>query len=225
MNKTVKKIVVVVLVLFIGWRVYAMFFSKGSADTEKNQTTTLKNSVNTSSSTSVNTDKFLNLLLGINTIKLSTSIFQRPDYLSLIDFSLKEEDQKLDLSFGRKNPFLPIGQDTDTGTSGDQLLQDDVSSGTVTTLTTSTITASTAIVNGVSDISGDVLDQYFEWGIVKELPLGNTTASIKRVGNKKDFSYTLTNLLPDTTYYVRAVVKTTQKIIVGDIVSFKTSKK
>lgn len=216
MNKTLKKIIVLVLILFIGFNIYR-FFSGPKKDPKSESNLVRDNQ--TQPQKTVNSDKFLNLLLGINTIKLSTEVFKTEEFRSLVDFSLKDEEQKLDVSFGRKNPFLPIGQDEGAPSlpsEGDTK---------VTTLAATEVTPVSASLNGKLETKDKVLDQYFEWGIVSSLPLGNSTASIPKDPLKDNFSYKLVNLLPETTYYYRAVSKTEQKIFTGEIMSFKTGKK
>lgn len=213
MKKTTKKIVILVLILFIGFNVYR-FFSTGDSKTASKSNLVKTTNETTKNDTSTSTDKFLNLLLGINTINLSKDIFTKTSFRTLVDFSLKDEEQKLDLSFGRKNPFLPIGQD-------DGAISNPSSTSTIIKTNPATaINSSDALLNAVLLNVDNTNDQYFEWGISKTLPLGNTTASVPFSG--ENFSYKITNLVPNTTYYYRAVVKKDNKIFTGDILSFKT---
>ncbi len=228
MNKTVKKLVVVGLVLVIGFFIYRTFAPKeppAAAPQAKNGLTVVD-----PTSTAVkkeNIDKLLNVLLSINTIRLSDALFTRNDFTSLKDFSISEEEQKLDDATGRNNPFLPIGDEplgqVGGTTQGTTTTTATTVTPTIKTNPVTTMTLASALLVGENTYS-DSLEQYFEWGNVPNPPFGNKTPVVAKVG-KTTYTYSLTGLTPDTTYYYQAVVKTKNGAIVpGTVQSFKTPK-
>lgn len=56
-------------------------------------------------STETGSDEFLNILLSLQQIELSSEVFSNPIFTSLVDFSTELKDQ----TPGRENPFAPIG--------------------------------------------------------------------------------------------------------------------
>lgn len=221
-NKKVKRILIVVLLAFIAFQVYKLIAPK--SDTANQAESTKNGLINNSLQPAVSPkqesiERLLSLLLSVNTIKLNSQIFNTSEFRSLKDFSLTDEQQSLDLSFGRANPFLPIGDE-----SAGALVAPQPSSttGLVKTSSVTNIAPTSVVLTGDNTYS-NTQEQYFEWGSTGVAPLGQTTPAISKTGNT--FSYSLGNLLPDTTYYYRAVVKTKDgKLIVGEIKSFKTAK-
>ncbi len=221
MNKTVKKIVIGLLVAFVIFNVYRLVAPK------KTPTTTEKNGLSSVGSTETapkkeNIEKLLALLLSVNSINLSNALFTKPEFQSLTDFSLREDQQNLVLDFGRKNPFLPIGNESD----GVYAVAPGATTQTGATVKTNPVTSGTsssALLVGENGIT-NTLEQYFEWGTTAVVPLGQVTPTIAKTASKT-YTYTLGNLIPDTTYFYRAVVKTQDnKTLVGEIQSFKTPK-
>ncbi len=221
-NKKVKKILILILFAFIAFQVYKLVAPK--SDTADQASSSKNGLINNSlqpalSPKQESIERLLSLLLSVNTIKLNNQIFNTSEFRSLKDFSLNDEQQSLDLSFGRSNPFLPIG-DESAGTL--VAPQQSNTTGFVNTSSASNITATSAVLTGDNTYS-NTQEQYFEWGVTGVAPLGQTTPTISKTGNT--FSYSLGSLLPDKTYYYRAIVKTKDgKLIVGEIKSFKTAK-
>lgn len=216
MNKNIKKIIVSSLVLSVGFSLYSLVGAQ-----TKDTTTTTNGLVTTTAQAAPSSfaggriDALLGLLLGINNIQLSNTLFQKPTFISLKDLSLSDENSNLDLNFGRKNPFLPIGSDPITGAT--------TQAKEVKTIPASTITKNGAILNAENAVLLPTIgEQSFEWGI------SATNLDQKTPVNTlitKNFSFTLDSLLPETTYFYRPVLKLkTGKVILGDIQSFKTLK-
>ena len=233
MNKTLKKIVIVLLVGFILWRLAVLFLPKKDDTT----TSTTKNGLTSSSQTTTvksnkeNIDKILNILLSINGIKLSDTLFSQPGFRALKDFSLKDAEQQLDLSYGRKNPFLPIGDESEGVYVGSQSTSTPsapvVSTGTsntsfVTTKTVSSTTKTTAVLSGEVSSTTDVLERYFQWGKT-EATMDQKTPLVQSTNGL--FTYTLSGLTADTSYVYRAVIKKKDSTLdAGTVQSFKTAK-
>ncbi len=219
MNKTVKKIVIGLLVAFVLYNLYRVFAPKKHTETVTTNGISNVASVETSEKKE-SIERLLALLLSVNTIKLSSTIFSTPEFQSLQDFSLSDEQQNLVLDFGRKNPFLPIG-DESAGTYVN--VEGSQNAGNVKTNPVTSSTISSALLVGENTLS-NTSEQYFEWGTVGVVPLGQTTPTVAKTASKT-YTYTLGNLLPNTVYFYRAVVKTKDaKTVVGEIQSFKTPK-
>jgi hypothetical protein len=111
MNKNIKKIIVAILILLIVFFLYRTFVPKNTPKSVSQSKNGLVISTGIDTQNTVpkeNTEKLLNVLLSVNAIKLSTELFTKIEFISLKDFSIKEEEQRLDESFGRDNPFLPF---------------------------------------------------------------------------------------------------------------------
>ncbi len=221
MSKTVKKIVIGLLIAFVIFNVYRLVTPKNtSPSTQKNGLAAVGTAETTVKKESI--EKLLALLLSVNNINLSNAIFTKPEFQSLKDFSLREDQQNLVLDFGRKNPFLPIGDESAgayTGAPGAPVQ----SGAAVKTNPVTSGTSSSALLVGENGIT-NTLEQYFEWGTTAVVPLGQVTPTVAKTASKT-YTYTLGNLIPDTAYFYRAVVKTKDnKTIVGEIQSFKTPK-
>ncbi len=153
-------------------------------------------------------DKFLSLLLNMRTIKLDQSLFTDPAFSSLRDFSTTINPES---NPGRENPFAPIGIDA-IGTQ----------SVVVTTTQPTSVTKNTAVLTGSIPVGSVVAKRYFEYGTTGATPLPNTTAGVPNDVATGGFTFTLNGLVPNTTYYYRAVVVSGGSPVYGSIVSFKT---
>lgn len=214
MNTHIKKTIVIGLGVLVGFSLYTAVFAQ-TKETTTNGLVSTKSTSESSSLGKTNIDKLLGLLLGINNIQLSNTFFQKPAFLSLKDLSLSDENSNLDLNFGRKNPFLPIGSDLVNGTT--------TQTQEVKTLPAGAITKNSAILNAENAVLvTTIAEQSFDWGV------SPTTLDQKTPVNTlitKNFSFTLDALLPETTYFYRPVLKLkTGKVILGDVQSFKTLK-
>lgn len=91
----------------------------------------------------------------------------------------------------------------------------------VNTNTPSNINQNGATLNGTINGNGINTNAWFEWGPTSSF--GNVTAQGSYGTGSSNYSYTLSNLNYNTTYYYRALAQNSQGIIVyGNIVSFTT---
>lgn len=226
MNKTVKKITIIGLILVTVFFLYRTFAPRESVEApqSKNGLTVSTSDVNDPNTPvkKENIQELLALLLSINNIKLSNTLFSRAEFISLKDFSISEVEQKLDESMGRSNPFLPIGDE-----SGGEYVSPNGSTSTgVGYLKTNPVTSatiSTALLVGENTFT-DTSEQYFEWGKTPNPPFESKTPIVPK-GVNSTFTYTITKLIPNTAYYYRAVLKKNDGSIVNGLVqSFKTPK-
>jgi hypothetical protein len=154
-------------------------------------------------------DKFLALLLNMRTIKFNQEIFASPSFMVLKDFStvLIPEGNE-----GRPNPFAPVGQDV--------LLPTQTFTVTTNQPTNVTMTSATFVASMSQGAIADT--RYFEYGTAETVPLANITARVQQNLNTGAFTFNMTGLLPNTTYYVRAVATINGIVIYGNVVNFKT---
>ncbi|MBI1957097.1 MAG: hypothetical protein HYS44_01400 [Candidatus Niyogibacteria bacterium] len=92
----------------------------------------------------------------------------------------------------------------------------------VTTLSASVVSQTSAGLNGTVYPSGSAATAWFEWGASQAL--GNSTAavSISNTATYSSYSQTLSALSPNTVYYYRAVAQNTYGIAYGQVISFTT---
>ncbi len=154
-------------------------------------------------------DKFLSLLLNIRTIKLDQSIFSSPSFTSLKDFTTTISP---DNNPGRDNPFAPIG--IDGGAT--------IAAASLSTGVPISIASTSATFVGTLSLGAVAQSKYFEYSTANVIPLSNVTANITSSSTNGVFSFAISGLLPDTTYYVRAVAKVNDVLIYGSVVPFKT---
>jgi hypothetical protein len=153
-------------------------------------------------------DKFLSLLLNMRSIKLDQTLFASPTFTTLHDFSTPISP---DANPGRVNPVAPLGQDAVAAPTT-----------VVTTTLPSGVTKSGATFVG-SIPPGTVADQrYFEYGTTNVTPLPNVTALVPSSPITGVFTFPITTLAPNTSYYVRAAARINGTVIYGQVVNFKT---
>lgn len=167
-------------------------------------------------------NQFLRLLLSINSISISNELFAKPAYLALVDFSTRLES---DGTEGRPNPFAPIGVEQTTATGGTGSVVNQPTQGVQSTLVTnpvSNITATTAIASGIVPSSVIATERYFEWGTMTQPPFDKKSNLVAQNPVTGVFGSPITNLIPNTTYSLRAVAKVGGQLVYGPIVIFKT---
>ncbi len=213
MSNTLKILLIALVIIAIGafgyW--YATSTPSAPANTGALQSSNTALSGQTpalSGNDSVISDKFLALLLNMQTIKLDQSIFSDAAFTSLKDYSttIKPEENP-----GRANPFAPIGVDA----AGAQAV-------TVTTAPVVGITKNTAMFSGALPVGAVVTKRYFEYGTTNVIPLPNITAGVQGDVATGGYTFNITGLVPSTTYYVRAAAVVNGSTIYGQVVSFKT---
>lgn len=210
MKKILKPIIIAVCVALVGFGAYAYIAKKKNAD----QGTLISSNAGASTPTNESTESedisnhFLDLLLNLKNIRLDTSLFDAATFKALQDFSSPISP---DPNPGRPNPFSPIGQDVVT-----------VSSFSVTTNPVSTMTSTTATLSATLSPGTIAIERYFEWGTTNTTPLTNVTIKVSQNTATGEYTYGLTGLVANTTYYMRAVAKVGSTVIYGSVVSFKT---
>lgn len=238
MKGVIKKAIIFVVLIIIVVVLYSVFAKK--PETQGSLTSTPAAGVDPN--LSADTQAILALLQSISNLKLDTSIFDRESYLALED----QNKQILeDLNPGRYNPFAPIGIDqtsvvtTVPSETMDQLnalnnlsnpdeseapapvgpVSPDTSS-VIVTILPSNVAKNTAILKGELITANAGAERYFEYGLSQtNLSFSSNKVVQSTVGT---FSYTASNLIPNTTYYFQAVVKVGSTVLRGEVQSFKT---
>jgi hypothetical protein len=239
MKGVIKKAIIFVVLIIIVVVLYSVFAKK--PETTGSLTSTPAAGVDPN--LSADTQAILALLQSISNLKLDTGIFDRQSYLALED----QNKQILeDLNPGRYNPFAPIGIDQEAmvstvvspevsgqlnllnnledvgGTQGGEPSNPVVSdtSSTIKTIPASSVAKNTAILKGELVTANSGAERYFEYGLSQtNLSFSSNKVVQSTVGT---FSYTASNLIPNTTYYFQAVVKIGSVILRGEVQSFKT---
>ncbi len=158
----------------------------------------------------VASDEFSALLSNIKSITIDTSIFENVAYKMLRDFPVSLGSDIV----GRVNPFAPVGTDIG-GAPTEGVYIDTLQSGKVTSITAEfgaqvtlpdTIPVSIIFEYGTSDTFGSV------------------TAPVT-VNKNGTTLVTVTKLLPETNYFVRAIAVRGPLTTTGNTTSFTTTKK
>ncbi len=160
--------------------------------------------VNTQSSEQIGND-FLMTLLSVRSIKIDSTVFTSQAFTSLQDFS---RPLLPDNNPGRPNPFAPLGSDTTTISTQ------------ISTSNASAILTTTATFNGTLTIADTSTVRWFEYGASPSL---GTTSAKKPQSVPGTFAETVTGLLPNTMYYVKAMALYGGQTISGNVISFKTA--
>jgi len=232
MKGALKKVIIFVALILIIGVVYAVVAKDPKIEGSLTETP----AEGIDESLSADTQLVLTLLQSISNLNLDTNIFNRQSYLAL------EDQNKIivpDLNPGRDNPFAPMGTDvvfpdfSPESVVDEQLdalnnldgLDDNTetvtdTSSTIATLSAVTVTKNTAILAGKLLTANANAERYFQYGLSQE----NLSSSSNKVVQSiiGDFSYTATNLIPNTTYYFQAVVKIGSATLRGEVQSFKT---
>lgn len=92
---------------------------------------------------------------------------------------------------------------------------------TIETRSASNVTNVSAVLNGAVNPqrSSDTV-RWFEWGMTQSL--GNQTPKANQGTGSGDFSYSLSDLKPNTTYYYKAAAQNANGPVFGSIFSFQT---
>lgn len=160
------------------------------------------------STTSTSSNEFSSSLSTIKGISIDTSIFTNPAYLALRDYPVALGTEVV----GRSNPFAPIGSDaTAPVASGVQF----------ETLQPAKITRTTAQFGAQAVLAATAQTSVvFEYG-TSDL-FGSATPPIP-VTKSGTVLYSATGLIPDTTYYVRAVLAQGSITTSGNTMTFTTA--
>lgn len=155
-------------------------------------------------------DEFSTLLSSVKSITIDTSLFNNPAYKMLRDFPVSLGSDVV----GRTNPFAPIGSDIGTGIPEDIVVQ---------TLQSGKITGTTAEFGAQITVADTVPSNVvFEYGTSDTF--GSVTPAITFT-KSGTVLFTASKLLPETTYYVRAIAVRGSNTTTANITSFTTTKK
>jgi hypothetical protein len=169
----------------------------------------LPNSGGTSSNTSA--DEFSSLLSNIKSINIDTSLFDNTAYKMLRDFPVSLGSDVV----GRVNPFAPVGTDSSSVGQTEDIFVATLQSGKVTS-TTAEFGAQVTLV----DTSPTSI--VFEYGVSDTFGIATNPINVNKNGTTL---VTVTNLSPETTYYVRAIAVRGSLTTTGNTTSFTTTKK
>lgn len=225
MSSKLKNLFLLVVIIGIAYFGYNYFIKKDTP-----QAGLVSSSTQTASSATGSSElgkEFLTLLLNLKVITLDDSIIKTEPYQRLIDFT---KVLSPDTNPGRPNPFAPIGTEgavpvTPTSNTPQPTLSpvqngnNASNSGTVETVTASSIQSVSAVLNGVlpQAVSGTLV--WFEYGTNSS---GLTTSTSRLAQNTSGtFSMTVSGLRANTTYYFRAVAQIGGKTVTGQTLSFK----
>lgn len=153
------------------------------------------------------TDEFSSLLSNINRITIDTSLFQNSSYKALRDYPVTLGTDIV----GRVNPFAPLGTDVG-GVSTAPVVQ---------TLQPGKITATTGEFGATVSFVGDPVGVVFEYGTSDTFGTTTTPVTLTKSGTAL---FTVKQLAPETTYFVRAVAVRGADTTTAQTMSFTTPK-
>lgn len=217
MSKRTKNILLLVIIVLA--IILAVIIAKGQGSTPTVQTTNSGLSSSTGDiplpgapvTSQSGNDEFSTLLSSINRITINTALFQNPAYILLRDHPVVLGTDLV----GRVNPFAPIGSDGPIGVPDNALIS-------VQTLQPAKITSVSAELGAqVSNQGATPVSIIFEYG-TSDL-LGSATAPLV-VPKSGSVLTTISRLIPDTTYYVRAVAVRGTETTTAQTMTFITSK-
>lgn len=155
-------------------------------------------------------DEFSSLLSNISRISIDTSLFTNPAYLMLRNYPVALGTDVI----GRANPFAPVGSDSQLAPGSSAVM--------IQTLQPGKITSTSAEFGAQITLSDTIPTSIvFEYGVSDTF--GNPTAPVT-VTKSGTTLLTVTQLLPETTYYVRAVAVRGGQTITSQTMSFITPK-
>ncbi len=205
MKAIIRNIIILAVVVGLGIVGYSVFFKKDAPSLGGLVTTSGQGVGQTARAIDAPGKDFINILLNIRTLKLDDAIFSNTAFTSLQDFSRPIPP---DTDPGRPNPFAPLGADS-AGTSTQ-----------VSTSNPSSVTQSASTLNGTLTLGGPTVTRWFEYGTTSAL---GTVTEAKPQVNPGAFAETITGLLPNTTYYVKAVASIGGQTVAGNLVTWKTA--
>lgn len=220
MNKNLKKILIVILVIGIGYFAYT-YLSGDSTPTSTGGSLSSSVALPGGGGTPLSTagaNEFSGMLSSINSINIDTTIFSDPGFLALRDHPVVLGTDVV----GRPNPFAPVGVDSaipvNSSTGGGAV---GVQSVAVQTLTPAKITGTSAEIGASVTIPSEGLpvSLLFQYDTTEAFGKATTTFSVTRSGATLT---TLPGLLPSTRYYVRAVAVQGTNTVTGNTMSFIT---
>ncbi len=214
MKSSLKKIIILVVLIAIAAFVYGYFFKKpATGPASPLSSSTGANSPSSAPLPSTEDQigqEFLSLLLNLRTLKLDDSIFTDRSFTSLRDYTteLSLTDAK-----GRVNPFAPIGTDQIVTVSPDLT----TTQSSVTTSAASDVIRTRASLNATVTAGVTPEARWFEYGSTTTLD-----QKTQEIDVTLPFTYRVTSLTPATTYYFKACVRVNALPICGDPLTFTT---
>lgn len=212
MKSFIRTLIIVAVVVGLGAVGYSTFFKQSVVAADTGLATTAGVSTDPAieamadAGAATASNEFLSLLLNIQSIKLDASLFSKPEFTNLQDLSRPINP---DTNPGRKNPFAPIGADGSNTVSTQ-----------VTTSNPSSITATASTLNGVLSIEDASVTRWFEYGTTSAL---GTKTPPRTQATAGAFAEPVSDLLPNTTYYVKAAASIGGQSVYGTMVSWKTA--
>ncbi len=207
MSKKVKifSLIVVISAIFI----FVYYFS-GS---KKDETTTKESITSTNipvGNITKEQSEFSKALSDIKSIVIDTSIFSNQAYKTLRDHPISLGTDIL----GRNNPFDPIGVE-------DSFIEE-ISSSEIQTLQPTKITNNSVDLGAQVTINGqNPGNVIFEYGISELFGQATQIIPVEKSGV---VILKITKLIPDTTYFVRAILSQGANITPANTMTFKTNK-
>ena len=213
MSKKVKIFGVIVIVLAI--IIFASSFLGGSTPSPSKSTSPLASTTGVvplpgANNSKSSADEFSTLLSSVKSITIDTSLFDNPAYKMLRDFPVALGSDVV----GRTNPFAPVGTDAGLGIPADVVVQ---------TLQSGKITGTTAEFGAQVTVADTVpTNVVFEYGTSDTFGSVTPTITFTKSGT---VLFTASKLLPETTYYVRAIAVRGSSTTTANTTSFTTTKK
>ncbi len=214
MNKNIKKIGIIVLILAVAFFIYNYFSQPAETNLQTGISTTggLSSSVPPAGSVvSVvpTVNEFSTLLTNITNINIDTSILQDPAYKALRDYPVILGTDVM----GRPNPFAPIGSDAGLPVATGISVQT-MPAGKITS-TSAELGASLTMTQGSMPVS--VMIQY---GIGDEFNMSTNPVSVT---SSNSTVLNIEGLSPNTLYSVRAIAVQGSNTVMGEILTFNTT--
>lgn len=208
-----KKAKTLLIILVIGVIILLVLLSQKKAATPAPQGTLTSSTAlpfpETQTTTPSNSDEFSALLSNISRISIDTTLFTNPAYLMLRGFPVSLGTDVV----GRNNPFAPVGTDgVSVGTTAVM----------IQTLQPGKVTSTSAEFGAQVTLSDTVpTSVVFEYGPSDIFGKVTTPIVVTKSGTTL---VTVTQLLPETTYYVRSVAVRGGETVTSQTMSFITPK-
>jgi hypothetical protein len=208
MSKKVKIFIIAVAVIIVGLWAYSTFGSTPAPAPASPLTSTGTAPAPVSALETKGLSDFSALLSSVRNIDIDTSVFSNPAYKTLRDYPVNLGTDTV----GRANPFAPIGSDQDGAIESTPVVQ---------TLQPGKITATGAELGVQITLKDTVpVTVVFEYGTSDTFGTASTPATVAKSGTGL---ITVNNLIPATTYYVRAVAVRGSTTTTGNTVTFTTT--
>lgn len=212
MSKKAKTILIILMVILA---VVFVVIMRGNSSAQKKSTTGLSSSVTVplpgAPTSEIGNDEFSALLSRISRITINTALFKNPAYMTLRDYPVVLGTDLV----GRTNPFAPIGSDGPIQVPGSTAVS-------IQTLQPAKITSTTAELGAQITLPNIVpTSVIFEYGPSDMFGSVSTPVIATKSGAVLT---TITQLVPETTYYVRAIAVRGAETTTAQTMTFITPK-